>query len=134
MRWRLLSGAGSTGPGRRPSSWLSSLLFQITVLAFFCTFYFFCCLAESILRHYNLRVFFDIQNLRQMAELGLIASGMGIASLGIQIGSGIIKLKQLWDDVNDAPEDIKYLLEEIETLSDLLSSTDENDNLPRSAK
>ncbi len=68
-----------------------------------------------------------------MAELGLIASGMGIASLGIQIGSGIIKLKQLWDDVKDAPEEIQYLLDEIETLSQVLSAVDDDDNLPLSA-
>ncbi|KAE8452633.1 hypothetical protein EG329_013892 [Mollisiaceae sp. DMI_Dod_QoI] len=68
-----------------------------------------------------------------MAEIGLIASGMGIASLGIQIGSGIIKLKQLWDDVKDAPEEIQYLLDEIETLSQVLSAVDDNEGLPQSA-
>ncbi|KAF8859458.1 hypothetical protein BDZ45DRAFT_801586 [Acephala macrosclerotiorum] len=69
-----------------------------------------------------------------MAEVGLIASGMGIASLGIQIGSGIIRLKQLWDDVKDAPEEIRYLLEEIDTLNEVLSTIDDSDLLPSTAK
>lgn len=69
-----------------------------------------------------------------MAEVGLIASGMGIASLGIQIGSGIIRLKQLWDDVKDAPEEIRYILEEIETLNEVLSTVDDNDLLPSTTK
>jgi hypothetical protein len=56
-----------------------------------------------------------------MAEVGLIASGMGIASLAIQIGDGILKLKAFWESVKDAPEDIRYILEEIETINLLLS-------------
>ncbi|CZR66958.1 uncharacterized protein PAC_16857 [Phialocephala subalpina] len=69
-----------------------------------------------------------------MAEVGLIASGMGIASLGIQIGSGIIKLKQLWDDVKDAPEEIQYLLEEIDMCSQVLSAVDDDDLPPSATK
>lgn len=56
-----------------------------------------------------------------MAELGLIASGMGIASLGLQIGESILKLKDFWGRVKDAPEDVRYLLDEMETLKLLLS-------------
>ena len=64
-----------------------------------------------------------------MAEmLGIVASGMGIASLAIQIGDSLIKLKDFWDAVKEAPEEVKYLIEEIETLSLVLSEIDANAN------
>ena len=52
-----------------------------------------------------------------MAELGIIASGLGVASFAIQVGDSIMKLKNLWDAIKEAPADIKCLMEEIETLS-----------------
>jgi hypothetical protein len=52
-----------------------------------------------------------------MAELGIVASGLGVASFAIQVGDSIMKLKNLWDAVKEAPADIKCLLEEIEILS-----------------
>jgi hypothetical protein len=59
-----------------------------------------------------------------MAEIGVIASGMGVASLAIQVADSILKLKEFLDDVKEAPEEIKYLIEEIDTLSTLLSEFD----------
>jgi hypothetical protein len=56
-----------------------------------------------------------------MAELGIAASGIGIASLALQVGDCIVRLKGFWDAVKDAPEEIKHLIEEIETLSSVLS-------------
>ena len=52
-----------------------------------------------------------------MAELGIVASGLGVASFAIQVGDSIMKLKNLWDAFKEAPADIKCLLEEIEILS-----------------
>jgi hypothetical protein len=52
-----------------------------------------------------------------MAELGIVASGLGVASFAIQVGDSIMKLKNLWDAIKEAPADIKCLMEEIETLS-----------------
>ncbi|KUJ17097.1 uncharacterized protein LY89DRAFT_685051 [Mollisia scopiformis] len=69
-----------------------------------------------------------------MAELGIIASGMGIASLGIQIGSGIIRLKQLWNDVKDTPEEIRYLIEEIEILGQVLAGVDDHSDISPSGR
>jgi len=43
-----------------------------------------------------------------MAELGLAASGIGIASLALQVGDCIVRLKSFWDAVKDAPEEIKH--------------------------
>ncbi|TGO38231.1 hypothetical protein BHYA_0079g00320 [Botrytis hyacinthi] len=66
-----------------------------------------------------------------MAGIGIIASGMGVASLGLQLMDGIRKLKQFWDEVKEAPEDIQYALEELETLSLVLSDIHiSNSNLP----
>ncbi|TGO64904.1 hypothetical protein BCON_0005g01040 [Botryotinia convoluta] len=66
-----------------------------------------------------------------MAEIGIIASGMGVASLGLQLMDGVRKLKQFWDEVKEAPEDIQYTLEELETLSLVLSDIHtSNLNLP----
>jgi hypothetical protein len=57
-----------------------------------------------------------------MAEiLGVVASGISIASIAIQIGESALKLKEFWDTVKEAPEEIKYLIDEIETLSLILS-------------
>ncbi|KAF5874449.1 uncharacterized protein Bfra_004457 [Botrytis fragariae] len=56
-----------------------------------------------------------------MAEIGIIASGMGVASLGLQLMDGVRKLKQFWDEVKEAPEDIQYTLEELDALSLVLS-------------
>ncbi|KAF7901113.1 hypothetical protein EAF00_003334 [Botryotinia globosa] len=66
-----------------------------------------------------------------MAEIGIIASGMGIASLGLQLMDGVRKLKEFWDEVKEAPEDIQYALEELEALSLVLSDIHtSNSNLP----
>jgi hypothetical protein len=57
-----------------------------------------------------------------MAELlGVIASGISVASIAIQVGDSVLKLKSFWDTITNAPEDIKYLINEIETLSLILS-------------
>jgi hypothetical protein len=55
-----------------------------------------------------------------MAEFGVVASGLGVASLGIQIGQSIIKLKEFVDKVKEAPETIRYLIAELEILDSIL--------------
>jgi hypothetical protein len=52
-----------------------------------------------------------------MAELGVAASVIGIASLAIQVGNCVLKLKEFCDSVKEAPKDIMYITEEIEALS-----------------
>lgn len=53
-----------------------------------------------------------------MAEVvGTVASGAGLASLVIQLGDGVVKLKRFCDAVRGAPQDLKDLVFEIETLS-----------------
>jgi len=63
-----------------------------------------------------------------MAEaLGIAASGVGIASLAIQLGNSILKLKSFCDAVKNAPEEIRHLIEEIETLSLVLSESESSE-------
>jgi hypothetical protein len=68
-----------------------------------------------------------LQGLSAMADIGVIGSGLGIASLALQLSDCIAQLKSFWKAVKDAPEEIKYLLEEIETLSFALSDFEAND-------
>ncbi|TVY41704.1 hypothetical protein LOCC1_G005526 [Lachnellula occidentalis] len=59
-----------------------------------------------------------------MAELGVAASAISIVSIAIQVGDSIIKLKDFWNHVKEAPEEIKWLMEEIETLGLVLSGVE----------
>lgn len=62
-----------------------------------------------------------------MAEVvGLVASGISIATLAAQITSSVVKLKSYWDQVKEAPEDLTFLIEEIEDLSLLLSDIEDD--------
>jgi hypothetical protein len=62
-----------------------------------------------------------------MAEvLGVIASGVSIGALAGQIASSMVKLKTYLDQVRDAPEDIKILIDEIESLHLLLSDIEDD--------
>ncbi|KAH8769265.1 hypothetical protein BGZ57DRAFT_826094 [Hyaloscypha finlandica] len=56
-----------------------------------------------------------------MADISIAGNGLGMASLALQVGQCMIVLKTFWDAVKDAPEDIRHLIEEIETLSLVLS-------------
>ena len=57
-----------------------------------------------------------------MAEaVGLAASGIAIGTLAAQIASSVIKLKSFYDQVKDAPEDLRDLIEELEILQDVIA-------------
>jgi hypothetical protein len=58
---------------------------------------------------------------------------MHVPSVEVQICSSIIKIKQLWDDVKDAPGEIRDLLEDIDILSKVLSDFETHDDLPPAA-
>ncbi|KAH9218729.1 hypothetical protein DL95DRAFT_521084 [Leptodontidium sp. 2 PMI_412] len=53
--------------------------------------------------------------------LGVVASGIAVTQLAGQVTKSIIKLKEYWDQVQEAPAEIKYLLREIDSLSLILS-------------
>lgn len=66
---------------------------------------------------------------RVMAEvLGIVASGISVASIVIQIGDSIVKLKEFWSAIKRAPEEVKYIIEEIETLSLILTDIGNNES------
>jgi len=53
-----------------------------------------------------------------MAEiLAVVASGMSVASLSIQVASSVNKLKYFCDRVKDTPSEVHDTLDDIETLS-----------------
>ena len=56
-----------------------------------------------------------------MAEvLGIVASGITVGQLAGQVSSSIIKLKGYWDEVRNAPSEIRQLLLEIDSLNLIL--------------
>jgi len=60
-----------------------------------------------------------------MAELvGTIASGISIATLAVQIGSNIKKLKSYFDELKDAPQKLVELLEYLDDLHEILTSVE----------
>lgn len=56
-----------------------------------------------------------------MEGLGAAASVVAVASIAIQIGDSALKLKKFVDSIKDAPEELKLLIGETNTLICLLS-------------
>lgn len=57
-----------------------------------------------------------------MAEVfGAIASGIGVAGVAAQFADGIRKLCQFCSDVREAPEEVRYAVNELGILTNLLS-------------
>jgi hypothetical protein len=56
-----------------------------------------------------------------MAELGVAASALGVASLIIQVVDSISRLKSFCEAVKEVPEEIRHLIEEIEILGLVLT-------------
>ena len=64
-----------------------------------------------------------------MAEvLGVIASGVSIGSITIQIVGSVQQILDFWSSIKDAPTDIQDLLEELQILANLLSEVDSSQN------
>jgi len=62
-----------------------------------------------------------------MAEIvGLVASGISITTLAVQIANSLAKLKSYWTDIIEAPEEITLLIEELDGLYDLLADIDKH--------
>ncbi|TEY33027.1 hypothetical protein BOTCAL_0695g00040 [Botryotinia calthae] len=62
-----------------------------------------------------------------MAEVfGVAASAVGIISLALQLGDGILKLKSFWGAVKDAPEEILYILDELDITHVLLTEIEDS--------
>ena len=62
-----------------------------------------------------------------MAEVvGLVASSISIGTFAAQITSSIVKLKSCWDELQDIPEDVQDLIEDLEVLYHLLADIEED--------
>lgn len=59
--------------------------------------------------------------LSEMAELGVVASGIAVASLAARLAEGAVKLKAFTDSVKNAPDEIKGIVSGVETLTLVLS-------------
>jgi len=57
-----------------------------------------------------------------MAELvGVFASSITLGTVVVQLATSITKLKDCWGQIRDAPEDLKWLMLEIEAFSTILA-------------
>lgn len=59
----------------------------------------------------------------------MVAGAFGVVSLTIQIGESILKLKTLWDSVNEASDDIRNLIRELELTNMMLMAANFGDDL-----
>lgn len=56
-----------------------------------------------------------------MAEiLGIVASGVALVEVAAKIGSQVLTLKQLWEEIKDAPHTIRSLIDDIYLLHPVL--------------
>ncbi|TVY92243.1 hypothetical protein LAWI1_G003220 [Lachnellula willkommii] len=56
-----------------------------------------------------------------MAEtLGVVAGGIAVTQFSAQVASGVMKLKNYWEQVKNVPAEMSYLLREIESLNLIL--------------
>lgn len=60
----------------------------------------------------------------KMAELRAISGSLGMVSLAIQVAASVKKVKGFLDSVKEAPEEIRYVLTQIEALGLVLSNCD----------
>lgn len=62
-----------------------------------------------------------------MAEvIGVVSGAITFATVVVQLGKSIVTLRNCWNQLNDAPEDIRRLVREIELLSLILGDLEED--------
>ncbi|KAF4764216.1 hypothetical protein HAV15_001416 [Penicillium sp. str.  len=62
-----------------------------------------------------------------MAEaIGIASGAITFATVVVQVGQSILTLKNCWDEMRDAPEDIRKLVREIELLSLILADIEDD--------
>ena len=57
----------------------------------------------------------------RMAELGVAAGAVGVASLAIQIGQSIRQAVEFWDSIQEAPDEIHQLSTDLRNLANILT-------------
>lgn len=62
-----------------------------------------------------------------MAEiLGTVASAIAVAEVGLKVGGTVLKLRELWKEVQEVPEKIQDLMREMEIWEPILSEIESN--------
>ena len=62
-----------------------------------------------------------------MAEvIGVVSGAVTFAAVVVQVGNSITTLRDSWDQINDAPEDLRKLLQELELFSLILTDIEED--------
>ncbi|KAH8819424.1 hypothetical protein F5884DRAFT_848747 [Xylogone sp. PMI_703] len=65
-----------------------------------------------------------------MAEIvGVVASGIAIGQVIASITASLIKLKQLWGEIRDVPDDLMNLVNEIEVICLILAESEDQEQL-----
>lgn len=65
-----------------------------------------------------------------MAELlGTVASAIAVAEAGLMLGQTVLKLKRLWEDVQEVPNTIRNLMMELEILEPILQETESHETI-----
>lgn len=65
-----------------------------------------------------------------MAEVfGIVANGLAVVEVAARVGSGVFKLKRIWDEVKEVPQSIIALIDEIDMLNPLISELEADTNL-----
>lgn len=62
-----------------------------------------------------------------MAEvIGVVSGAVTFAAVVVQLGNSITTLRDCWDQINDAPEDLRKLLQELELFRLILTDIEED--------
>lgn len=60
-----------------------------------------------------------------MAEVvGVVSSAITFATLALQVGKSVQNLKDYWDSMRDAPDDLKWLVRQIEVFGSIINDID----------
>ena len=58
--------------------------------------------------------------------MDIVASSITIGALAVNVANSVVKLKKCWDSIQDAPEDIQFLIERVELLSQILRDIEDD--------
>ena len=58
--------------------------------------------------------------------MDVVASSITVGALAVNVANSVVKLKNCWDSIQDAPEDIQFLIERVDILSQILRDVEED--------
>ena len=58
--------------------------------------------------------------------MDVVASSITVGALAVHVANSVVKLKQCWDSIQDAPKDIHFLIERVDLLSQILRDIEED--------